>query len=173
MTNLPKFSALKVLGLIIGLTMIAIEACRKVDYGNNKTDTYETDRTTRFFEMKGDVTNVVKRIAKVMEEQNKKSEFITNLSKLGYPVWDKCPTIYPEPNLSYFLGGENSDTLVYIPFIDEDSTSVTGFLACIVDADSIKMRLFNSYKYEDYPFDAYSDINELSAETIASVVNTK
>jgi hypothetical protein len=150
--------------LSIGLLLTIVDACRKIDLDKTPGDNQSPTTSEKFFKMNGEVTPVVMRIVNALKQANLKHEFAPNLARLGYPVWDKCPTVYGASTNF----GPTEDTLVFVPMIDEDSLAVTSFLACIINEDSIKIKLFNAFTYKDYGYDADLATNVLSAETIAS-----
>lgn len=155
--------------LILFVTIMFFYACRKIEYSLERDGNPRTDPTTRFFDISGDVTPIAKRIANSMKERNVQQEFVSNLSKLGFPKWDKCPTVIgTDPNTARGAGGGTADTLVLVPMVSDDTSKVTSFLACVARADSINIRLFNSYKYYDYDY-SVTDNDVLTAETIASM----
>lgn len=132
----------------IVLFITIVISCKKIDRSVESRGSI--DYAKRFLNLPANSPSVLKRIAEAIGKQNDESKFLNWFAqKYGYPVWSKSPIFIPKPN----SGGRTShveDTLAFIPLVQDGIDQVYSFLACKVEEDSVKIRLFRGDAYGGY-----------------------
>ena len=109
----------------------------------------------------------LKRVGAEIRRENEKYHFLNSFAKKrGLPKWDKSRLLTNPQTKGGRFSGTGDDTVVIVPLVKMDSSTVTSFLACTVNQDSVKIRLFRADQYDRYPISNSTD--SLTSTMIAS-----
>ncbi len=170
MQALAKQQLLIFYTLLATLTIV-VYACRKTDVRRNSDSDIPAQIAANFFRLQPNTPSFVKKIAEAIRHQNEEREFITKFSKeIGTPNWERSVAQFPSTSrytgrTEEGGGGEEEDTLVFIP-IDDGTNQSIAFMGCLVGNDSVTIRLFRGDKYLAYAGER-NDLEELSPELVA------
>ena len=138
--------------LFLAFAIFLFLACKKTD------DTVASPLPEqRFFNLQASVPDVVKKIAKVIQKQNREHSFISTLVRNeGYVLWDKSE-IYTDQT--------STDTIVLLPMVLENDRKVNSFLACRINGEKLTIFMHRGRRYSLYDF---TDNNQsITAKSLA------
>jgi hypothetical protein len=152
--------------LLIGLfiPILIVISCTKIDITSEKLTNDKEDVTNRFFNPPSNTNPLVQKVISECKVRNNRKEYVNEFSKtIGFPVWDKVIINIVKVNTtpSFASTSSNQDTLIYIPFVKQDSTTVNGFILATIH-DSIYLRYCLAQDYKNYPFTTTSSITTAS-----------
>lgn len=109
-------------------------------------------------------------VAKELERRNNIKEFVNEFAETkGFPIWNKAILSFAEKNSSNNFGnsGGNTDSLVYIPLVLQNTNTTNGFLRAVIN-DSISFSYCLAKDYKNYSFT--SSTNIATADEFASLI---
>jgi hypothetical protein len=143
-----------------------INSCRKYD---RIVERMHRDNTRLFFNVPNSVLPIVKKVATFIKKQNDKDQFIDRIAKRnGIPRWDKARVVTTPMGNSRTTG--SPDSIVLIPTIQVDSNIVHSFLACHVEGDNVKIKIFDGAAYRSYPHNNRLDTISSSFVTLTCML---
>ncbi len=145
---------------------ISFFSCTKIEIKNDPSNLNEVT-SSKFFNIPTNTDKLVLKVINEIKNRNNKKEFVTNFAiNNGYPVWNKAilGKRNSNTNLNNFGGGNNPDTLLFIPLVLENQSLVNGYILATM-TDSIGLSFSLAKDYKAYPF--YGDTTQLSANIFA------
>jgi len=176
-TNKLSAAITKRTGFLYALLVFLIlfqQSCKKADLTNTAiTLQPKINLEKGFFQIPANTSATVKRIAKLINDQNNQYHFVNDFAaRNGLAVWNKALIQTPNRNSHQRhlnVTTQNNqlneeDTTVIIPLVLQNTEFVNAFLACSV-GDSISIRLINANDYEEFGFHNIPD--SISADKVA------
>ena len=161
---------MNILSLFVFTSIIFHFSCTKLDTVFSNAS--ENEKVERFFKLPVNATSQIVRITEDLKKQNKLTGFIpTLIKKEGFALWDKSKsTIQPrapeKTERENIDNSTNSDSLVYIPLVLENTEYVNSFLLVRITASGISIELYRGREYLNYGYGKL-DADTLNAEKLA------
>ena len=145
-------------------SVLLFQSCHKIEINNSDALTLKS-QTEKFFIVPENTSPITKRIAEVMQNQDKNHGYILNdfIKINGFAKWDK--SLMTSGSTALNRVGTN-DSLVLIPLVTDSSNKVKSSLLCVVSADSVDIRIISTSSYSVYQFTQHAD-SSLSAREVA------
>ena len=140
-------------------------ACKKFDLTLTEIPKDQLTVTAKFFAIPADSDPLEQRIVAEIKKRNNLKEFVEGFAaNNGYPIWNKTITAvvargHSTENVSNSAPTE--DTLVYIPFVEQDSSFVNGYILAKIN-NGIGLRYSLAQDYKAFTFAASN--NEVTAD---------
>jgi hypothetical protein len=161
-----SFNSNRFIGALLLLVFISLfsPSCRRADLSLPQ---HHSIRLPHFFDLPSQTHPTIRRIADVIRQQDEQHHFLEDLvQKQGFALWDKSPVLAGSQGIAASrTRSRSADSVVLIPLVKEGQQKVHSFLACLVSADSIKIRLFDGASYKAYGINNRTDT--LSATFVA------
>jgi hypothetical protein len=135
--------------IICGLSMLLINACRKMDRQIPVTDNAQKQK---FFYSRLSTVPLVKAVVGYVYRQNQKYHFLPGLvNRIGYPYWNKA-MVFSGP-VEYGRGQSDSADIVYIPFVRESENFVNAALIVKFTDQDTAFKILCDWQYKNFGFE--------------------
>jgi hypothetical protein len=166
MQKVQQLKKHKILGRIILLATILFSACTKIDIQQNERAENKVEITNRFFKVSPQTDKLTYLAINEIKRRNFEKEFVSTFAtNIGYPVWGKAliTTINRVGTSESFANNSIViDTLLYIPFVKEDSNSINGYILAKVNTNvALSYTLAQDYKACSFVIQP-NDLNDAS-----------
>lgn len=151
--------------LLLFTICISILSCKKEDFSTVEKENTVTKKS--FFSFPSNTNSIVLRVGNEIFQRESAKAFVDAFAaKNGFPVWNKVlfaqkERVLHHNNITTPTGSGIIDTLVYIPLVLENETTVNGYILATI-TDSINLSFSLAKDYPAYSFQQNGDFSEAS-----------
>lgn len=129
--------------------MIFVSSCTKIDLSNTTLHEDNQPVTSSFYGNTETADPIALKVMAKIQSINTSKDWIPNFTKTkGFPIWNKSVILELKKSVASFAASSNanSDTILFVPLVLQDSTSINGYLKILVnDSISLSYRLAEHY----------------------------
>lgn len=154
--------------LIFISTIVITMGCRKADQFLNENHLLDKQIIEAFTTVPVQLNPSLQKIAKYLQEKDKQSPFITNISsKVGMPIWEKAQFKKSKTHNVAARTNSNDDSTVLIPLSLPNSYEVSGFITATLDENN---NVVSASEYDKFNYQLLGYNNSVSIADAEDVV---
>lgn len=131
-------------------------SCTKLDTGAGRLQYDDAAVMQKFLAIPVNAPTALARVSKELTVRDGKEAFIVRFARQnGFPVWNKVKLQFPAPRFtrvdSIVYNAAAGDTVVIIPFVLQDSNTVSGFITAKLNG-TVQLNWYRASDYNLYSF---------------------